>query len=410
MRIEHLGLEKVDARTRITAQVCWEEIERPTLELYFETVEPFSADLVCSADPFLIAAIIPAFRHGEKRVRIDGDVSPELFDGLRTVMTWLRQWFQVPHEPVAIEGRPAVRAIEQRSPPGAGFFFSGGVDSLATLRANRLTFPASHPGSIKDGLLVYGLEVERPDAFEHAMNAVAELAADAGVTLVPVYSNVRQLDEDWVFYRDQFQGAILAAVGHALAGRLGVLSIAATYDVPNLAPWGSHPLIDPNFSTYSLRVHHDGVALSRLDKVRLLLDWPAALRRMRVCNKADFYRADRLNCGQCEKCVRTMLELLALGALERSPAFPRLDLTVDTVSAIYIGDDYVASCYDELLAPLALQGRADLVRGIEENLAGYRGEIGYRGALRRFDRIHLHGGLRALKRAVMPSGAKSDDR
>ena len=252
---------------------------------------------------------------------MEAEVSPELLDGLPTVMSWLRIWFRPNSRLVQIEAKPSHKGVVTRPSERAGFFFSGGVDSLATLSSNRRIFPRQHPGSIKDGLIVFGLEVEQPDAFAVAEKAVADVAADSGVTLLPISTNVRLLDEDWVSGGDEFQGAALAAVGHAFAGRLTVLSIAATYDAANMGPWGSHPVLDPNFSTHTLRVHHDGVALSRLEKVRSLLDWPVALQRLRVCNRSEFYKPGMLNCGKCEKCVRTMLELLAVGALEKSGHF-----------------------------------------------------------------------------------------
>jgi hypothetical protein len=401
MKIEHLRRENHGELTRVVARVIWEDLARSPQEIYFDTTPPFANGLLCNPDAFLIAGILPAWRHGESRISIEGEVSPELFEGLVTVMSWLREWFRPESKLIRIEAAPATQVMSPPAAARSGFFFTGGVDSLAALRANRLSFPVSHPGSIKDGLLVFGLEVDQPEAFALVMEAVSEVAADSQVTLVPVYTNVRYLDEDWVFYRDEFQGAILAAVGHALAGRLTGLSIAATYDIPNLGPWGSHPLLDPHFATENLRIHHQGVALSRLQKVKLLLDWPLALNRLRVCNKGELYRPGKLNCGQCEKCTRTMLELAALGSLERSTAFPH-EITEEAAGSVYIHDGYVASCYTELIEPLKERGRYDLVRGIERSLDAYRGEIGWRGILKRFDRNRLNGGLRALKRALFP--------
>ncbi len=41
-----------------------------------------------------------------------------------------------------------------------------------------------------------------------------------------------------------------------------------------------------------------------------------------------------LNCGKCEKCVRTMLALLALGVLHRSHAFPVNDVDEKLVASM----------------------------------------------------------------------------
>lgn len=54
-----------------------------------------------------------------------------------------------------------------------------------------------------------------------------------------------------------------------------------------------------------------------MEKLRGLIDHPEALSRLRVCweNQANY------NCGLCEKCVRTMLGLRALG-IQHCAAFP----------------------------------------------------------------------------------------
>ena len=400
MKIEPVRVERTGSRSRIASRIVWEDCERPPLDLYFETDNGAGNGLFPHANPFLIAAATPAFRHREQRIQVTDTVSPELVQGLNTVMSWMRRWFRPHHSLPKLEVRPEPSPLRMKPERRAGSFFSGGVDSLATLRWNRVHFPASHPGSIREGLLVFGLEIETDEAFALALEANRALAADADLALVPIFTNIRRLDEDWDFYRNEFQGAILAAIAHALAGRLRSISIAATYDIANLGPWGSHPAIDTNFSTHRLTVHHDGVWLSRLDKLKLLLDWPTALKRMRVCNETAGYNSEALNCGRCEKCVRTILELMALGAFDRADAFQKRDLSESFVATTYIHDDYVASCYRDLVGPLRTGGLHDLSRGVESALARYSGEVGLRGRLKRFDREYLNGALRALRKAA----------
>ena len=64
----------------------------------------------------------------------------------------------------------------------------------------------------------------------------------------------------------------------------------------------------------------------------------------------------------------------------------------------------VESFYRELVEPLRTIGRDDLAQVVDRALTAYRGEAGLSGRFRRFDRIHLNGGLRALKRAILPNG------
>jgi hypothetical protein len=414
MRIENLRSEKKGDRARVAATVSWEDCDRPTQEVYFETDEAFADSLSCNPHAFLVGCIVPAMHYGEERVFLDAEICPELREGLITAMSWLRHWYYDPdRQLVRIEAKTRSDLPTPRTPERAGFFFSGGIDSLATLRSNRLNFPLEHPGSIKDGLLVYGLEIDEPEAFEHVMSSLSKVARDAGVTLIPVYTNVRCLDDDWGFWEYEWQGAVFSAIAHAFSQRLTVVSVASSDDIPSLGlvnskmfqPLGSHPLIDPNYSSSDLRIRHDGIALSRLDRARLVADWDVALQNIRVCNKSERYRSGMLNCGRCEKCVRTMLELLALGALDKTRAFPVDDVSEELVPARRLepGEEYgVAIYYLELLPHLAERGRHDLVRAIEYRIAVYLDrEPGWRGRIKRFDRKYLDGNLARFKRAIL---------
>lgn len=402
MKIENIRKEKVSSRSRIVATVTWEDSDRGIQEVYFEVDQQFSDALSCSPDPFLVAAIMPALWHGEKRVAVEGQICPDLRAGLITTMAVIQHWYRLSRELVRIEAEPRAHFREQ-IPDRAAFFLTGGIDSLATLRANRLDFPLTHPGSFKDGLLIFGLEVDRPEDFEYVARSLAELTQQVGITLLPVYTNERYLEADWDFWIDVFEGAVLAAVGHALAGRLTTATIASSFDIPNLHCLASHPMLDPFYSSHRLQIRHDGMALSRFEKTRLLADWEIGLQYIRVCNITDKYGPDQLNCGQCEKCIRTMLALLALGALDKTRAFPPTELSEEMIRESVILHRKNYRFWPELIAPLEGIGRYDLARAIDYALARYHGEIGLRGSIRRFDRAHLHGGLSALKRAFRPA-------
>ena len=94
--------------------------------------------------------------------------------------------------------------------------------------------------------------------------------------------------------------------------------VPATHTYADVFEWGSHPLLDPQWSSGSVHVEHDGANVSRTEKIRTIVRDRDALGWLRVCyrNPDQAY-----NCGRCEKCVRTMLSLHALGALEQAPTF-----------------------------------------------------------------------------------------
>jgi hypothetical protein len=386
MKIENLRSEKTENLAKVAATVIWEDCDRPSQEIYFETTQEFAQDLTCNPNAFLTACIMPAMRHGEARISIDAEICPELRDGLITAMSWIRHWYEW-YEPdrklVQIEAKTRSSLPTPRTPERAGWFCSGGIDSLATLRANRLNFPLEHPGSIKDGLFVYGAcpgggEVETAneylEAFERAVDSLSHVTEDAGVTLIPVYTNAQQLDNHHQFWIYEFQGAVLAAVAHAFSRRLTTVSISSGSDISGLAPHGSHPFLDENYSSYDLRIKHDCLTLSRLAKTKLVADWDVAFQNLKVCTKAQRMQPGMLNCGKCEKCIRTITTLLALGKLDQTRAFPEIGISEELlVNRVRPTSPYRLACYRELIPLLKDRGRHDLVRGIERLTARYYG-------------------------------------
>src|SRR3990170_3408415 len=411
MKIENLILEKKNGRARASARVIWEDCGRKAQEVFFETELEFADGFSANPNAFLVGCIMPAMLYGEKRVLLDAEVCPELKDGLITVMGWMRYWYYGPDKPlVQIEVKKPSSLPLPSAHKRAALFFSGGIDSLATLRVNRINYPQGHPGSIKDGLLVYGLEVTKPEKFDYVLKSVSEIARDAGVTLIPVYTNLRDIGPEDVaefwgdFWTDKFEGAVFSAVAHTFSRRINKVYINSSFDIPNLHPHGSHPLIDPNYSSYDLKILHEGIALSRFDKTRLIADWDTALQHLRVCNMSLEYQPGVLNCGECEKCVRTMLTLMALGVLEKAHAFQRHEISTELLNSAICMNKTTMPFYGELLEPLEAIGRHDLVRVIKRRMAIRKWRDRTIEPVRKFDDIFLKGNLLKLKRSVYKKG------
>jgi hypothetical protein len=413
MKIQDLRAERKGHRARVSATVTWEDCARPVEELYFETEEEFAKGLTCNPHAFLVGCIIPAMHYGERRLSIEAEICPELRQGLITAMSWLRHWYYAPkRELVRIEAKTQMHPPHPPTPARAGFFFSGGVDAFATLRQNHLTFPPEHPGFIKDALLVYGLELDDPQAFGYVKESLSVAAKEIGVTLIPVYTNVylnyREEDarQGFSFWEDKFVDAALGAVAHAFSRRLSKVSIAASQTLPYAIPRGTNPLLDPNYSSYDLRIRQENFELSRFDKIRLIADWGVALQNLRVCNYYRRYREDYLNCGHCEKCVRTMLMLLALGALDRTRAFEKSDVSADLVFGSVKSIPHISrkATYVTLMNTLAEKGRGDLVHAIKQVLAK-RYKKGWRVRIKGLDQKYLGGSLSRIKRSLPLTGS-----
>ena len=372
MQILNLDKKIADGLARVSATVVWEECHEPEREIFIETEAGFADAIEALPEAFLVGALIPAMHFGERRIVVEGAACPRLKEGLHTVMGLMQLWSRGLMQPLQLDVKTLAKPRFDRSGRRAGLFLSGGADSLAALRLNRLHYDARHPGAVQDCLLVHGFDIGgvmargmKYHVFERAKEHMAPVAREAGVTLIPVYTNIRHLCDDRDLWLNKFFGAVLGAVSQAFAPRLSQVEIAASYDLPNLVPCGSHPMLDPEYSSFDVQVRHRDVALSRLQKLRLIADWDVALQNLRVC-LANV--PDRLNCGRCEKCVRTMTGLLAIGALGKTQAFAEKNVTPEMFDPFRINIRHREPFYEELLEPLKRIGRLDLTELIEVKL------------------------------------------
>jgi hypothetical protein len=244
-----------------------------------------------------------------------GSVPPLLAKNLESIRDIYAAWIDGGHRvPLDFE------LSSDAAPPASGvsLFFSGGLDSFCSL--------VKHRDEVENLVLIHGFDVPLADSktWDLTEAKAREAARIFGKRLILVRTNVFWEQPSVPGGWGKYFGAALAAVAHALSPNHGKIYIASSYSYANLRPDGSHPLLDPLWSTETLRFIHDG-GETRIEKLRLLLPHPEALSRLRVCweNEGNY------NCGVCEKCLRTMLGLRALG-VDHCAAFPDT-LTVDLV-------------------------------------------------------------------------------
>ena len=74
---------------------------------------------------------------------------------------------------------------------------------------------------------------------------------------------------------------------------------------------GSYDIFSlPMLSHRTLRFYSEGAGMTRMEKLKKVADFPPAHKYLQVCAQS------KNNCGKCEKCVRTLLGLDAIGKLE----------------------------------------------------------------------------------------------
>jgi hypothetical protein len=84
-----------------------------------------------------------------------------------------------------------------------------------------------------------------------------------------------------------------------------------------------------------MEIEHDGGEATRFDKMACIFLHEGALQWLRVChaNPNGAY-----NCGRCVKCLRTMIVLRTVGALERCKTLPH-DLSLEEVANVELTGD-----------------------------------------------------------------------
>ena len=371
MKISNFNITQDGDDIQANALVQFEDCDRAEKEIYIKTDKKYADDFSANPHAFLVGCLLPAIHLGEKRIFLNEEICPLLKESLEIAMAILEHWTDGKYKPLKIEAKTSsvVKPLQQ---PKTGMFMSGGMDSLAALRLNRLHYPESHPGYIRDGFFLHGFDiggvVERGmkyHVFERAKEAIVKITDDAKVELIPVYTNIRHLCDERALWLDSFFGAVLGSIAHSFSKRLNMVFIGSSYDVKNLHPCGSHPLLDPEYSSYDMRIRHRDYELSRLAKIKIVSKWDVAFQNFRVC-LANV--PDRLNCGKCEKCVRTMTELTALGLLHKTEAFVEDEISPDQISQFDITIRVRPPFYRPMIPLLKDQGRDDLAFAIEKQL------------------------------------------
>jgi len=260
------------------------------------------------ADPFVVATIFRAMRESSDLI-VHGEVSPSLLRNLEEFQQAWACWR--PEQYTRIE----VVADVEREQPRTGnsdeaiAAFSGGVDSAFTVFRHRTERCGRLRRHVRAGVAAHWSKEPtcRSNAEGGATRKLATMLASLGMTLIPVTTNFREIENAW---RD-VHGAAIASCLMLLQGGYGAGLIASTEPYNSLVlPYGSNPVTDRFMSSDAFEIVHDGAAFTRSDKIRELANWPEALRYLQVCWEGG--QKDR-NCGRCEKCIRTILNFRAVG-------------------------------------------------------------------------------------------------
>jgi hypothetical protein len=236
-------------------------------------------------------------------------------------------------------------------------FFTGGLDSFCEV--------VRLQGHIDDLIYVQGFDVPPgEDARARDADRVVRAAADElGMTLLTVVTDLRSFSDPYLTW-EEYHGAALSAVALMLGDRYTRVLIASSHGGHDLSPWGSHPALDPLWSTERVEIVHSGYGLTRVDKAAIVSQSEVALRWMRVCYLPP---EGSINCGSCEKCLRTAVNLRAVGALGACASLPH-EIRPEQLSALALDEGSQARWVLNLEALRQRGDAPELAAAIEQAL------------------------------------------
>ena len=344
--------------TRSEAVEIGIQAQERSWEFFVRASEPI---LETCREAQLACALAPAMASG-LGADLEGPISRRLLSSLPTIVDIHAAW----NEKLSPVSFPKLVPVAQRrtSPGRVGAFFSGGADSFHSFLANR--------DEITDLIFIHGfdLALDRKEIWQAAAASVEAVASSFGVGVVQVETNIRPFLRNFCPWTLTGHGLALATVGHLLAPAFERIYIASAFHYRDLFPWGSHPLLDPLWSSELLEFVHYGCATSRVEKVRLIAESDVALGNLRVCHWKEgvpFEPGGPLTCGRCEKCLRTMISLELAGKLSQCRSFGR-PLDVARVRKLSV-ESRNRDFFEENLEALRRQGaRPDLQRALQRCL------------------------------------------
>jgi hypothetical protein len=339
LQIDNLRCESRGEATELSAVL---RLGPQSRKIFFRTAH---TPVAGCGDPFVPAALLPAMR-GKLEIDLRCAVSEEILLAAARVQALERAWH--PRWGLVALNAEARRANPNRASTRAvAAFFTGGVDSFYTLH--------KHRNEITHLVFVSGFDVplHRSALRQFITRELRRTAEEIELPLIEVETNLRELSDGAQFSWEDQHGAGLAAVAHFLAPSFDKVYIPSTYALPFLVPYGSHPGLDPMWSSNSLELVHDGIEATRFDKIGALSSWDAAVRNFRVCWQLV---EGQYNCCRCRKCLWTMALLRAHGLLERAATFP---MPLDLHRLSEQGADVTEQTYRLIQALAKIEKRGD---------------------------------------------------
>lgn len=282
---------------------------------------PLSGDIPASVAVIpLISVVLPLVWLCDATLETD-ELDEDFYNCLADVRDGYRSMYPSMHFGGKIQSKKLIKNRSEQDRTKTALFFSGGVDAYSSL--------VSHIDENPALITVWGADVALDDTqgWTNVCSANEKAAQIFSLDFITIRSDFRKVIRENAAERyvkrsgdgwwHGFQHSV-GLFGHAavLAYKLGIqnIYIASSYTADDIGRYtcASDPTIDNYVQFSGAHIVHDGYEYSRQDKVGRICHYSKEDRRpieLHVCWKS---RGGK-NCGHCEKCYRTALEIVAEG-------------------------------------------------------------------------------------------------
>lgn len=313
IKIEKSFIEYDEESVILNTYIC---IDGKREKLWFKVARKYGQYLCTErGDAYLVAILHYAMTHGHD-IELEIPVTEELLYNIDTYLIDALVSYNPTYHHSRIKAEVASGLLPNAGAVGTGI--SCGVDSLYALaRESNSLFPnhkithltfnnvGSH-GEGEKACILYNKRLQRSKKF----------AEEYGYEFVASDSNLMDVIEQSHFYTHTYSSMFPVLCLQKLYSVFYYASGGYRYDEFTLEArkeicCGSYELLSlPVFSSRQLRIYSQGENMTRMQKLEKVVDYAPSYKFLNVC------LMDENNCGCCEKCVRTMTALDALGKLE----------------------------------------------------------------------------------------------
>lgn len=314
IHISEIKYRPTDTGGRIEADVT---IDGKTETLWMETGKEYAQYLTYErSDAFIVGMVNWAMREGHD-ISAETPMTESLYHQLTTYLI-----------PGLVQGSPRMKAIKINVPiateplPNAGFVGTGitcGVDSLYSVATNESDqFPSyklTHLTLFNVGSHGEGEEAKR--IYEERLQIARDFCKETGYPLVTLDSNLQDIIPQNHFLTATYSGCFAILGMQKMWRRYHLASAGNDFEAFTLKDNDLNCSEDqelfllPLLSTDQLRIESSGAGVTRQNKLKKVAEYEPSYKSLNVCIK------EAHNCSRCEKCIRTMLGLDALGQLEK---------------------------------------------------------------------------------------------